>query len=78
MAGRQRRRGHRGGGAEAATYANGLDDVQFTGLSQAFQMFDPPGPGVEVFSLMRTSDLDTASYLSRFFDTGRESQQHDL
>ena len=61
--------------AEAATYATGLQDVEFTGLSQAFQMFDAPGPGAEVFSLMRTSDLDTASYLSRYFDTGGESQQ---
>ncbi len=61
--------------AEATTYAANLDDVEFAGLSQAFQMFDAPGPGAEVFSLMRTSDLDTASYLTRFFDTGLESEQ---
>jgi hypothetical protein len=61
--------------AEAETYASGLDDVEFTGFTQAFQMFGAPGVGAEVFSLMRESDLDRDSYLSAFFDTGRERQQ---
>jgi hypothetical protein len=61
--------------AEAAAYASRLDDVEFTGLTQAFQMFQAPGVGAEVFSLMRESDLDQASYLSAFFDTGRERQR---
>lgn len=41
-------------------------------LSQAFKLFDAPGHGTEVFSLMRDSDLSASDYLDRFFDTGRE------
>jgi hypothetical protein len=63
--------------ADAAAYARRLDDVEFTGLTHAFQMFEAPGIGTEVFSLMRESDLDRASYLSAFFDTGRERQRRD-
>jgi hypothetical protein len=63
--------------AEAAAYASRLDDAEFTGLTQAFQMSEAPGIGAEVFSLMRESDLDPASYLSAFFDTGRERQRRD-
>ena len=61
--------------AEATTYASGLGHVDFTGLTQAFEMFEAPGRGAEVFSLMRKSDLDAASYLTTFFDTGRELQR---
>ena len=60
---------------EAEAYAIDLDDVAFTGLAQAFHLYDAPGDGAEVFSLIRESDLDTAEYLSRFFDTGRERQR---
>ena len=61
--------------AEATTYASALDDVEFTGLTQAFQMFEAPGRGAEIFSLMRKSELDPDSYLTTFFDTGRELQR---
>lgn len=33
------------------------------------------GHGVEVFSLMRDSDLASEDYISRFFDTGAEHQR---
>ena len=61
--------------AEATTYSSGLDDVEFAGLTQAFEMFEAPGRGAEVFSLLRKSELDPASYLTMFFDTGRELQR---
>lgn len=59
--------------AEAAEYVEGLD-VEYLGLAQAFWMFDVPGDGAEVFSLMRDSDLPSETYLSRFFDNGDERQ----
>jgi hypothetical protein len=34
----------------------------------------PPRNGKEVFSLIRYSALDSAAYIDRFFDTGRERQ----
>jgi hypothetical protein len=62
--------------ADAATYADGRPHIEFLGLSQSFHMFEPPGQGVEVFSLIRESELGPDSYLHRFFDTGSERQQH--
>jgi hypothetical protein len=48
--------------------------VCFLGLLQAFRLsdWDEPGDGIEVFSLIRESDLDPDTYVSRFFDTGEE------
>jgi len=61
--------------AEAREYATGLDG-RYAGMAQAYGPIDgEPGHGVEVFSLMRSSSLDAAAYLSRFFDTGTEQQQ---
>ncbi|KUL30818.1 hypothetical protein [Actinoplanes awajinensis] len=62
--------------ADAADYAGGLDDCVFTGLLQAYHLYDEPGAGAEVFSLMRTSALAPDDYLSAFFDTGDERQGH--
>lgn len=58
---------------EVRLYASD-EDEEYTGLAQSFELFDEPGDGAEVFSLMRDSDLDDASYLNRFFDTGAERQ----
>ncbi len=48
----------------------------YTGYAMAFNIFDEDGPtfgpGVEVFSLIRHSDLDVDAYLDRFHDTGNE------
>lgn len=59
---------------EAGDYADGLADVRYVGLAQAFHMFDEPENGAEVFSLMRQSDLEPDAYVARFFDTGSERQ----
>lgn len=62
--------------AEADEYVLALEGVRL-GLSQAFHLFDAPGSGVEIFSLMRTSDLEPDDYLSAHFDTGGERQLRD-
>ena len=59
---------------EADEYADG-SDAEYVGLAQAFALFDAPGDGVEVFSLMRDSDLPVDEYLDAFFDTGDERQE---
>lgn len=60
---------------DAIEYAETLDK-EYLGLVQAYELPDPPGAGEEVFSLMRTSALEPDEYLSAFFDTGSELQQH--
>ncbi|NYJ75631.1 hypothetical protein [Allobranchiibius huperziae] len=60
--------------AEALEYAADLDG-EYTGLAQANQLSDEMEPGAGVFSLMRSSGLDTEDYLDHFFDTGTERQQ---
>lgn len=64
--------------AEAAEYAAAIEDVEveYTGLAQCFHLFDDPGDGAEVFSLMRDSDLEPEDYLDTFFDTGGEHESH--
>ena len=48
----------------------------YTNYAMAFHIFDENGDalveGVEVFSLIRESDLDVDAYLNRFHDTGNE------
>ncbi|MBU2696045.1 hypothetical protein [Pimelobacter sp. 30-1] len=61
--------------AEAAEYAAIFDDCEALGLVQSYEMADPIGAGAEVYSLMRTSDLEPDDYLDRFFDTGEERQR---
>lgn len=49
-------------------------------LFQGFWLFDEVNlipQGVEVFSLLRESDLDPSDYLDAFFDTGAERQGVD-
>jgi hypothetical protein len=52
------------------------ETTTYVGYAMAFHVADENGPcigeGVEVFSLMRTSDLDVDAYLDRFHDTGNE------
>ena len=62
---------------EALRYSE-QNGFTFIKLSQAFWMFSHlEGDGVELFSLLRESDLDPAAYLDFFHDTGfeRESKQ---
>ena len=61
---------------EAKEYSSRINGSEFTGLSQAFFMFKPVEKnGVEVFSLLRESDLETDDYLDTFFSTGNERQK---
>jgi hypothetical protein len=48
--------------------------MTFGGLVQAYRLFDEPGHGAEVFSLVRKSGLEPQAYLTGFFDTGQERQ----
>lgn len=61
---------------EALEYAAGLEGSPYTRLelAQAYRLYDDPGDGAEVFSLMRVSELRHREYLSSFFDTGTERQ----
>ena len=59
---------------EAKTYAASVEEApdSYLGLAQAFQLFDEPADGAELFSLMRESELSAEDYLDAFFDTGSE------
>lgn len=61
--------------AEAEEYA---DDVsaRYLGLAQSYRMYDHPGVGAEIFSLIRSSNLAENDYLATFFTTGGEHQRH--
>jgi hypothetical protein len=56
-------------------YAEALTATRFLGLAQAYAMYGSPGPGAEVFSLIRESALDSDRYVNAFFETGGEYQQ---
>jgi hypothetical protein len=59
---------------EATIYAANAT-ATFLGFAQAFKIAEPPQSGVEVFSLLRDSELEPDEYLSRFFDTGSEREE---
>ncbi len=63
--------------AEALEYAGAIDEAPGTylGVAQAYKFDGPPGEGVEVFSLVRGSDLPPDEYVNAFFDTGDEFQR---
>ena len=61
---------------EAEEYCAVLS-LNYLGFAQSHRPFledEPIEPGMEVFSLLRESDLDDDDYLDRFFDSGREYQ----
>ena len=60
------------GELEAHEYCADLDSVEYADFAEAYQMFDEPGEGAEVFSLMRESGLPADEYVGRFFATGAE------
>lgn len=62
----------RRGESEAREYCADLDSVEYTDFAEAYRMYDVPGEGAEVFSLMRESGLPVGEYVERFFDTGAE------
>ncbi|RZU46274.1 hypothetical protein EV284_0944 [Streptomyces sp. BK022] len=57
---------------EAREYCEMLDAVEYVNFAEAFRIGDVPGEGVEVFSLMRESELPPGEYVRRFFATGDE------
>ncbi|MFE2061514.1 hypothetical protein ACFXDH_03800 [Streptomyces sp. NPDC059467] len=57
---------------EAREYCEVLEDVEYADFAEAFRMDEVPGEGVEVFSLMRESELPRGEYVRRFFATGDE------
>lgn len=59
---------------EAEEHAEMLE-CEYTGLAQSYLCAADPGQGVEVFSLIRRSDLEPDANLDRFFDTGDEFQR---
>ena len=61
---------------EARRYAE-ENGVEFLRLSQAYALGPGTGidSGIEVFSLLRDSDLPAQAYIDTFFATGREHDQ---
>ncbi|MEU4107015.1 hypothetical protein ACGFYT_16080 [Streptomyces sp. NPDC048208] len=57
---------------EAREYCDLLEEVEYVNFAEAFLIREVPGEGVEVFSLMRESELPPAQYVERFFATGDE------
>jgi hypothetical protein len=57
--------------AEAVEYARETGDYLIE-FGQAYALDDAPADGVEVFSLLRDSELDPSQYLATFFETGWE------
>ena len=67
---------------EAARYVEtagheGTSPQRCLDLVQAYRLDEDvvPGDGVEVFSLLRSSDLGPRRYVNRFFATGDEHEQ---
>jgi hypothetical protein len=59
---------------EAATYAE--DGEEYLRFCQAYEMSESiDGSGIEVFSLLRESDLDPMEYIDMFFCTGEEHER---
>ena len=60
---------------EAAEYASAID-ATYLGIAQSYWIVgNEVSQGTEVFSLIRDSDLDPATYVDTFFDTGTEYQR---
>ena len=60
---------------EARAYASGSND-EYLGFCQAYALFEEAGPsGIEVFSLLRESDLEPSQYLEAFFASGTERER---
>lgn len=59
---------------EAAVYAESGYELSYVGFAQAYALDEDAelGHGVEVFSLLRNSELPPREYVDRFFDTGGE------
>jgi Domain of unknown function (DUF4288) len=62
--------------AEASEYCGMNNDTVYLGFVNVFHLFDEMvGHGIEVYSLMRESDLSEKDYLDHFYDNGKERRQ---
>lgn len=60
---------------EASDYEQG-SGFRYVGLAQAYDLkTDVVADGSELFSLIRSSNLQPSDYIDRFFDTGAEFQR---
>lgn len=60
---------------EAQTYASDSGE-EYLEFSQAYALVEEPETnGIEVFSLLRESDLEPSQYLDAFFATGSERER---
>jgi hypothetical protein len=61
---------------EATEYVGLLGEpYKVLDLFQSFEMFEPPGDGLEAFSLIRDSELSADEYVDSFFATGAEYER---
>jgi Domain of unknown function (DUF4288) len=62
--------------AETAEYCGTDGEIVYLGFVDVFHLFDKTvGHGIEVYSLMRESDLSDKDYLDHFYDDGKERRQ---
>lgn len=59
---------------ESVEYARDVVQGEALGMYQAFSIKEEFEDGLELFSLIRDSDLAPEEYLDHFFDTGLERQ----
>lgn len=66
----------RKGEREAKEYSKGLESVRRLKFVETFHLFGKTiRDGTEVFSLMRSSNLDGRKFLDRYFDEGLEHRR---
>lgn len=53
--------------AQAARYAESLGGAKYLGHVEVFEIYDALEDGAEVYSSTRSSDLESAEYLSRYY-----------
>lgn len=56
---------------EAQEYAENHHGM-YLGFCQAFEMYNDPQDGAEVYSIMREDDREPETYIDGMYDTGRE------
>lgn len=60
--------------SEAEKYCTESDNCQYTGFADIFRLYEEKiGDKSEIFSVMRTSDLETDNYLERFYPEESEN-----
>jgi len=62
--------------AEALEYEGDSGAVRYLGFAESYRMSGPPSvSGAELFSLMRSSSLCPARFISQYFDDGSEHRR---